>query len=63
MMFVLLPPTAPDMLPIVGAAHNSAGPNIQRPLGRDRKGEPTDCQQMAAQGRDPTVWPMSVSLI
>jgi hypothetical protein len=41
------------MLPIVGAAHNYAAPNIQRPLGRDLKGEPTDCQQMAAQGRLP----------
>ncbi len=52
-MFVLLPPTAPDMLPIVGAAHNSAAPNIQRPLCRDLKGEATDCQQMAAQKSRP----------
>ena len=40
MMFVLLPPTAPDMLPMVGAAHKFAVPNIQRPLSRDLKGSP-----------------------
>jgi hypothetical protein len=39
------------MVPIVSAAHNSAALTIQRPLGRDLKGEPTDWQQMAAQGR------------